>query len=62
MEENKETLFFHMNYTLINDVLEISVKEGYNTLEVKKENYQDYRKVVNSAADFNALTVVLEKQ
>lgn len=60
-DEEDETLFFHLNYTLTNNVLDISVKEGYNTLEVKKEDYQDYRKIVNSAADFNALNVVLEK-
>ncbi len=56
-----ETMFFHLDYTLIDNVLDISVKEGYNTLEVKKENYESYRNIVNSAADFNALTLVLEK-
>lgn len=62
LDGDNESLFFHLNYTLTDNILDISVKEGYNTLEVKTENYQDYRKVVNSAADFNALNVVLEKQ
>jgi hypothetical protein len=37
----------------------IKVNEVYKVLFLKKEKYNDFRSVVNSAADFNKLVVVL---
>lgn len=40
----------------------ITVNEYYMKLEYSKANYEDYRKVVNAAADFNKIVLLLEKQ
>lgn len=51
---------FVSNYELINNQLIINITESYNVLELDKSYYNDYRKVVNSAADFNKIVLVLE--
>jgi len=56
------SIYFDVNYTLKNQQLQIVIKEGYNTILIKKEQYEDYKAVVNSVADFNAFVLVLEKK
>ena len=52
---------FKSDYTLKGDVLEISIEECYKEIYAPLSRYEDFRKVVNAAADFNKITLVLEK-
>ena len=60
---NENTPFiFESNYTLKDNLLTITIQEYYKELRVPLERYENFRKVINAAADFNKLTLVLEKQ
>lgn len=58
---DKNAIYFDANYTLNDQQLQIVIKEGYNTILIKKEHYKDYKEVINSVADINAFVLVLEK-
>lgn len=53
---------FKSDYETKGDILEITLTEFYKEIYVPLERYEDFRKVVNAAADFNKLTLVLEKR
>ena len=53
---------FKSDYSLKGDVLEISIEEYYKEIYAPLSRYEDFRKVVNAAADFNKITLVLEKK
>jgi hypothetical protein len=59
---DKEPYLFVSSYTLNGSVLKITVKEYYKEIYAPIERYEDYRKVINAAADFNKVTLVLEKK
>ncbi len=52
---------FKSDYTLAGDVLEIVISEFYKEINCPVERYEDFRKVINASADFNKVTLVLEK-
>lgn len=52
-------LFFESDYTLNDQILEITINEFYKQNIIETNNYESYRKVINSAADFNKLTLIL---
>jgi hypothetical protein len=52
---------FQSDYVIKGNVLEITIKEYYKKIYAPLERYEDFRKVVNAAADFNKITLVLEK-
>jgi hypothetical protein len=43
-------------------MLTITIKEYYKEIYAPLDRYEDYRKVINAAADFNKVTLVLEKK
>ena len=53
-------MLFKSSYTLIDGVLTITVDEYYNIIEIESELYDTYRKIINSAADFNKISLILE--
>jgi hypothetical protein len=53
---------FVSTYTLNNNVLEIRINEYYKEITVPVARYEDFRKVINAAADFNKVKLVLEKK
>lgn len=53
---------FKSDYSMKGNVLEISVTEFYKEIYAPLSRYEDFRKVVNAAADFNKITLVLEKE
>ncbi len=59
-EEGKEYFSFHSYYTLDGNVLKITADEHYRKNLVSTDLYEEYRTVINSAADFNKITLVLE--
>jgi hypothetical protein len=53
---------FHSDYTIKGNVLTITIEEFYKEIYAPRSRYEDFRKVVNAAADFNKVTLVLEKK
>ena len=58
--EGETIMSFLSDYKLNGNELEITINETYEVLELDKEYYNEYRKVINSAADFNKVVLVLE--
>ncbi len=52
---------FKSDYVIKDNVLEITIDEYYKEIYAPLSRYEDFRKVVNAAADFNKITLVLEK-
>ena len=59
-EEGKDVFTFHSFFTLEDAVLTVTVNEHYHRNIITPEVYEEYRTVINSAADFNKITLVLE--
>ena len=59
-EDGKELISFESTYTLDGNKLTVKANEYYrvNIMDVSK--YEEFRTVINSAADFNKITLVLE--
>jgi len=51
---------FVSDYKYEGNMLEVTISENYEVLELDKQYYNEYRKVINSAADFNKVVLVLE--
>jgi len=62
MEKDQRACQFVSSYTLGDDGVVINVNEYYTTTSYPKERYEEFRQVVNAAADFNKLQLVLEKE
>ena len=52
---------FISTYSIDGNKVTITVDEYYTQMEFPVEEYQPYREVINAAADFNKITLVLEK-
>lgn len=59
-KDGDELLIFHSYYELKDNVLTITADEHYRENKIDTENYEAYRTVINSAADFNKLVLVFE--
>jgi len=49
---------FESRYVIEGNKLNISIEEFYKSLNYSKSKYNDFRKVINAAADFNKLDIV----
>lgn len=58
---DKEPFVFRSSYEQKGQLLIVRVDEYYKELFAPLERYEDFRKVINAAADFNKVTLVLEK-
>lgn len=57
-----EVIFnFTSNYTIDGQKVKIIIDEYYTIFEIQSGLFEEYRKVINSAADFNKITLVMEK-
>ena len=61
-KDGEVIMYFESSYEKEGQVLKIKVDEYYDMLHVPLDMYEDYRAVINSAADFNKVVLVLEKQ
>ncbi|TAE38780.1 MAG: DUF3857 domain-containing protein [Runella slithyformis] len=52
---------FMSNYKLENNLLTVNINEFYNQVQLPMTDYTVFQKVINAAADFNKVTLVLEK-
>lgn len=56
------TTGFTCDYSLDNKILTIKVEEFYKKVQLPISDYGDFQKVINAAADFNKVTLILEKE
>lgn len=61
-KDNRITMGFVSSYKVVNDVLEVEVLESYNDLKYPLSEFEVFKKVINAAADFNKIVLVLEKK
>jgi len=57
--EGKTYFSFKSGYTLDGNVLKIKIKEFYNKNIIDIFHYESYRKVINSAANFNKVVLIM---
>jgi hypothetical protein len=62
VENDKDIFYFRSNYVLENGVLKIQVDEGYEEIYYPKEKFEAFRKVINAAADWNKIVLVMSKK
>lgn len=61
VDDNDEVVFlFKSSYTIEGNKLVISIDEYYNKINFPIERFEEFRKVINAAADWNKITLVLE--
>ncbi len=58
--ETTDSIGFVSNYVLDGNTLTIVCTEYYQLVEWPKVKYEQYRTVINSAADFNKLSIILD--
>ena len=58
--KDKTVLLFDSSYTLNGDILEVVANEFYDVNRIALADFEEYRTVINSAADFNKIVLVLE--
>ncbi len=61
-KDNVVTLGFTSSYTLTGNNLEVDVRETYRELKYPLSEFETFKKVINAAADFNKIVLVLEKK
>jgi hypothetical protein len=59
--KGETTMEFVSSYKMDGNKVVVTVMEYYKELEYPLDIYEDYRRVINAAADFNKLTVIFEK-
>lgn len=52
---------FVSTYSLKGDIVTVNIEEFYKEIYAPLERYEDFRKVVNAAADFNKVVLILSK-
>jgi hypothetical protein len=52
---------FISSYSLNGNILTVNCDERYRKIHYPVEQYEDYRKVINAAADFNKIVIYLEE-
>lgn len=60
VKDGKELLIFDSYYELEGNLLTITADEHYRENIIETKDYEKYRTVINSAADFNKLVLVFE--
>jgi hypothetical protein len=61
-ESGKDDMGFISSYTLEGNKLIITIHEYYKEINYAKSRVENYRKVINAAADFNKVVLVIEKK
>ncbi|WP_430897334.1 MULTISPECIES: DUF3857 domain-containing protein [unclassified Paraflavitalea] len=61
LDNGKQTMGFVSDYKLEGNKLKIRITEDYRLLYYPVSIYEDYKRIINAAADFNKIVLVLEK-
>lgn len=59
-EKGEDLYAFKSFYKLENGKIQLSIFEFYNQLYFPRERYEEFRSVINAAADFNKIVLVLK--
>lgn len=59
-KDGEKTMEFTSKYELEGNILKVTCNEYYNEIRVPLERYEEFRTVINAAADFNKITLVFE--
>ncbi|HNP17921.1 MAG TPA: DUF3857 domain-containing protein [Fulvivirga sp.] len=62
VENDREIFYFRSNYELKNNVLKVQVDEAYEEIYYPKEKFEAFRKVINAAADWNKIVLVMSQK
>lgn len=62
MENGKSEAGFHSHYTMTDTELDIYIHEYYNKINFPVTLYNDYKNVINAAADFNKVKIIISKK
>ena len=57
--DGEEKMKFSSTFELKGNSLEVNIEEFYKVIRVSLDKYEEYRKVVNGAADFNKISLIL---
>jgi hypothetical protein len=60
VQKGEDVMYFNSDYTLEGNRLTIKVNEVYKVLDLPLSTYDDFRKMINSAADFSKVVLVLQ--
>ena len=60
-EDGKVIYQFVSNYKIESDYLTVDVNEFYDKIYYPKEKFEEYRQVINAAADFNKINLILQE-
>ena len=61
-KDNDEiTMGFISSYTQINNIITVQIKETYSKVYYPLDQFEDFKRVINASADFNKITLVLQK-
>ncbi|MFY0654427.1 MAG: DUF3857 domain-containing protein [Cyclobacteriaceae bacterium] len=59
--DDDELIFnYEATYEIVGSVLKVKIIEFYNRIYYPKSNFQEYRQVINAAADWNKVALVLK--
>jgi hypothetical protein len=61
-ENGEVQMKFVSTYQLNENILTIDIEEFYNKLEIPLDLIETYRKIINAAADFNKVVLIIEKK
>lgn len=61
MHNSKISCAFTSTYKIENDILKVFIDEYYTEQDYPVDRFEDFRAVINAAADFNKKTIVLTK-
>ena len=61
-KDGRNTMEFTSKYELNGNSLKVTCVEYYDEISVPLERYEEFRTVINAAADFNKITLVFEEE
>ena len=61
-KDGKNTMEFTSKYEINGNNLMVTCNEYYDEISVPIERYEEFRTVINAAADFNKITLVFEEE
>ena len=59
--ENEKSMGFISDYKRTGDIIEVHVYEYYKRTVYPLEQYEEFREIINAAADFNKISLLFEK-
>lgn len=58
---DKTPYYFHSTYSVDGDTVKVNIQEVYQQIRYPADKFDDFRKVVNAAADWNKVVLIFEK-